>query len=310
MSLNSNLIRELREKSGAGIVDCKNALNENDNDIEKSIDWLRKKGLSLAAKKSSRVASEGLIGCCVNGNTGCILEVNSETDFVSRNELFQNFVKKCSHLATEIDGEIDELLKSNLDNGNTVKEELTNNVATIGENITIRRIKKLKLIDKGLITSYVHNSVSKNLGKIAVLVSLKSNADVDKLNEIGKKIAMHIAATNPLSLSIDNLDKKIIDNEKQVLLEQAITSGKPKEIAEKMVEGRLKKFQQEVVLLEQNFVIDGKTKIKDVLENFSKEIGSSVILDDFKILILGEGIEVEEKDFAAEVAATIKNWKG
>ena len=308
MTLNSNLIRELREKSGAGIVDCKNALNENDNDIEKSIDWLRKKGLSLAAKKSSRVASEGLIGCCINKNKGCILEVNTETDFVSRNELFQKFVKKCSSIATEVDGGIEELLQSKfLDNDNTVREELTNNVATIGENITIRRIKKIELNEKGLIASYVHNAVNEDLGKIAVLVSLRSNGDLKKLKEIGKKIAMHIAATNPLSISIESLDKNIIENEKQVLLEQAMTSGKPKEIAEKMVEGRLKKFQQDVVLLEQNFVIDGKTKIRDVLDNFSKEIGASIILDDFKILILGEGIEVEEKDFAAEVAATIKN---
>ena len=308
MTLNSNLIRELREKSGAGIVDCKNALNENDNDIEKSIDWLRKKGLSLAAKKSSRVASEGLIGCCINKNKGCILEVNTETDFVSRNELFQKFVKKCSSIATEVDGGIEELLQSKfLDNDNTVREELTNNVATIGENITIRRIKKIELNEKGLIASYVHNAVNEDLGKIAVLVSLRSNGDLKKLKEIGKKIAMHIAATNPLSISIESLDKNIIENEKQVLLEQAMTSGKPKEIAEKMVEGRLKKFQQDVVLLEQNFVIDGKTKIRDVLDNFSKEIGASIILDDFKMLILGEGIEVEEKDFAAEVAATIKN---
>ena len=249
-----------------------------------------------------------MIGCCINKNKGCILEVNTETDFVSRNELFQKFVKKCSSIATEVDGGIEELLQSKfLDNDNTVREELTNNVATIGENITIRRIKKIELNEKGLIASYVHNAVNEDLGKIAVLVSLRSNGDLKKLKEIGKKIAMHIAATNPLSISIESLDKNIIENEKQVLLEQAMTSGKPKEIAEKMVEGRLKKFQQDVVLLEQNFVIDGKTKIRDVLDNFSKEIGASIILDDFKILILGEGIEVEEKDFAAEVAATINN---
>ena len=306
MSLNANLIKELREKSGAGIVDCKNALLQNDNDVEKSIDWLRKKGLSVAAKKSGRVAAEGLVGVHISENEACLIEINSETDFVSRNEKFQKFVSDCSKIALTTDGNLDNLLKSKFIEGkNTVEEELTKNVAIIGENLNIRRVEKITLEGPGSIVSYVHNSVSENLGKIAVILCLKSNADQNSLENIGKKIAMHIAASNPISLNIDSLDPKIIDKEKQVLIEQAISSGKPKEIAEKMVEGRVRKFCEEVVLLEQTFVIDGKSKIKDVLKQYSTELGDEVSIDSFKMLILGQGIDVEQKDFAAEVAATV-----
>ena len=308
MSLNANLIKELREKSGAGIVDCKNALLKNDNDVEKSIDWLRKKGLSVAVKKSGRVAAEGLVGVHIRNNQACLIEINSETDFVSRNEQFQKFVSDCSKIAITTDGNLKSLLKSNfIDGDNTVEDELTKNVATIGENLNIRRIEKITLDEPGLIVSYVHNSVSENLGKIAVILSLKSNADKNNLEKIGKKVAMHIAASNPISLDVDSLDSKIVDKEKQVLIEQAISSGKPKEIAEKMVEGRIRKFCEEVVLLEQTFVIDGKSKVKDILKQYSKELGTEVSIDKFKMLILGQGIEVEEKDFAAEVAATVNN---
>ena len=305
MGLNANLIKELREKSGAGIVDCKNALTENDNNIDKSIDWLRKKGLSVAAKKSGRVAAEGLVGVSIDNNQGCLIEINSETDFVSRNEQFQKFVSDCSKIALTTDGNIDNLLKSKyFGTENSVKDELTKNVATIGENLNIRRVEKITLDSSGSIVSYVHNSVAENLGKIAVILSLKSNADKDNLENIGKKIAMHIAASNPISLNLENLDPNIVDKEKQVLMEQAISSGKPKEIAEKMVEGRIRKFCEDVVLLEQTFVIDGKSKIKDVLKQYSTELGSEISIDSFKMLILGQGIETEEKDFAAEVAAT------
>ena len=305
MSLNANLIKELREKSGAGIVDCKNALLQNDNDIDKSIDWLRKKGLSVAAKKSGRVAAEGLVGVHIDNNQACLIEINSETDFVSRNEQFQKFVNDCSKIAITTDGVLDSLLKSKfIESDNTVEDELTKNIATIGENLNIRRIEKITLDGPGSIISYVHNSVSENLGKIAVILSLKSNANQNSLENIGKKIAMHIAASNPISLNMDGLDPKIVNKEKQVLIEQAISSGKPKEIAEKMVEGRIRKFCDEVVLLEQTFVIDGKTKIKDVLKQYSSELGTEVSIGSFKMLILGQGIEVEEKDFAAEVAAT------
>ena len=308
MSLNANLIKELREKSGAGIVDCKNALLQNDNDVDRSIDWLRKKGLSVAAKKSGRVAAQGLVGVHISNNKACLIEINSETDFVSRNEQFQKFVSDCSKIALSSNGDIESFLRSNFIEGdNTVKDELTKNIATIGENLKIRKIEKITLNDPGLIVSYVHNSVSENLGKIAVILSLKSNADQNSLDKIGKKIAMHIAASNPISLNLDNLDPKIIDKEKEVLIEQAISSGKPKDIAEKIVEGRVRKFCEEVVLLEQIFVIDGKSKIKDVLKQYSNQLGVKVSIDNFKILILGQGIEVEEKDFAAEVAATANN---
>ena len=308
MSLNANLIKELREKSGAGIVDCKNALLQNDNDVDRSIDWLRKKGLSVAAKKSGRVAAQGLVGVHISNNKACLIEINSETDFVSRNEQFQKFVSDCSKIALSSNGDIESLLRSNFIEGdNTVEDELTKNIATIGENLRIRKIEKITLNDPGLIVSYVHNSVSENLGKIAVILSLKSNADQNSLDKIGKKIAMHIAASNPISLNLDNLDPKIIDKEKQVLIEQAISSGKPKDIAEKIVEGRVRKFCEEVVLLEQTYVIDGKSKIKDVLKQYSNQLGTEVSIDTFKMLILGQGIEVEEKDFAAEVAATANN---
>ena len=308
MSLNANLIKELREKSGAGIVDCKNALLENDNDVEKSIDWLRKKGLSVAAKKSGRVAAEGLVGVHIAKNEACLIEINSETDFVSRNEQFQKFVSDCSKIALTTDGSLESLIKSKyIESDNTVEDELTKNVATIGENLNIRKIEKITLDEPGTIVSYVHNSVSENLGKIAVILSLKSNAEQSSLLEFGKKIAMHIAASNPISLNLESLDTKIVEKEKQVLMEQAISSGKPKDIAEKMVEGRVRKFCEEVVLLEQTVVIDGKSKIKDILKQYSNELGSEVSIDSFKMLILGQGIEVEEKDFAAEVAATANN---
>ena len=308
MSLNANLIKELREKSGAGIVDCKNALLQNNNDVNKSIDWLRKKGLSVAAKKSGRVAAEGLVGVHISNNQACLLEINSETDFVSRNEKFQKFVRDCSKIALTTNGELKSLMKSTFFGGtDTVEDELTKNIATIGENLNIRRIEKITLDGPGLIVSYVHNSVSENLGKIAVILSLKSNADLNSLDKIGKKIAMHIAASNPISLNLESLDPKIIDKEKQVLLEQAISSGKPKDIAEKIVEGRVRKFCEEVVLLEQTFVIDGKSKIKDVLKEHSNQFGTEVSIDSFKMLTLGQGIEVEEKDFAAEVKATANN---
>ena len=220
--------------------------------------------------------------------------MNSETDFVSRNEQFQKFVNDCSKIATTTDGNLVSLLKSKfIESDNTVEDELTKNIATIGENLNIRRIEKITLDGPGFIVSYVHNSVSENLGKIAVILSLKSNANQNSLENIGKKIAMHIAASNPISLNLDGLDPKIVNNEKQVLIEQAISSGKSEDIAEKIVEGRIRKFCEEVVLLEQTFVIDGKSKIKDVLKQYSSELGTEVSIDSFKILILGQGIEVE-----------------
>ena len=303
----SNLIKELREKTGAGIVDCKNALVENNHEIEKAIDWLRKKGLSVAAKKSGRVAAEGLIGTHISKNKGCVIEINSETDFVSRNKIFQEFVKNCSILSLECNSDVNHLKKMTyLNTDNTVEEELTKNIATIGENLNIRRIESLSLNAEGLIVSYVHNSIGENLGKIGVLVGLQSVTDKKILQEIGKQIAMHIAATKPLAKNIEDLDTELVENERSILIEQSLSSGKSQEIAEKMVQGRIKKFFQEVVLEEQTFVIDGKSSIKQFIQDQSNICGEKIEITGFKIFVLGDGIDVDEKDFAAEVAETAK----
>ena len=307
MTNNTNLIKELREKTGAGIVDCKNALTENNYEIEEAVDWLRKKGLSVAAKKSGRVAAEGLIGIHISGNRGSIIEINSETDFVSRNQIFQEFVKNCSVLSLDCNTDVNQLKRMtylNLDNN--VEEELTKNIAKIGENLNIRRIDSLNLNTDGLIISYVHNSVGENLGKIGVLVGLESSADKKQLLEIGRQIAMHIAATKPLAKSINELDPKLVENEKSILIEQSLSAGKSKEIAEKMVEGRIKKYFQEVVLEEQIFVIDGKSSIKQFVEEQSNICGNKIEISNFKIFVLGDGINVVEKNFADEVAETAK----
>ena len=304
MSLTAAMVKELREKSGAGMMDCKKALSENNGQMEEAIDWLRKKGLASVSKKSGRVAAEGLVGINVKNNSGVIIEINSETDFVSRNEIFQNFVKNCGELALSKKSNIEELKKLPYPGSErTVDEELANNIATIGENMNIRRLEFLEVSEGGLF-SYIHNSTAEGLGRLGVLVSLKSKLNVDELSTLGKQIAMHVAATSPKSLSIDDLDEQIVNRERQVLIDQAITSGKPKEIADKIVQGRMHKFYQEVVLNEQVSVLDGETKIKDLVKNFSKEKNSDIELTGFKMIKLGDGIEVEETNFAEEVAAT------
>jgi elongation factor Ts len=304
MSLTASMVKELREKSGAGMMDCKKALSENNGQMEDAIDWLRKKGLASVSKKSGRVAAEGLVGINVKNNSGVIIEINSETDFVSRNEIFQNFVKNCGELALSKKSNIEELKKLPYpDSERTVDEELANNIATIGENMNIRRLEFLEVSEGGLF-SYIHNSTAEGLGRLGVLVSLKSKLNVDELSALGKQIAMHVAATSPKSLSIDDLDEQIVNRERQVLIDQAIASGKPKEIADKIVQGRMHKFYQEVVLNEQVSVLDGETKIKDLVKNFYKEKNSDIELTGFKIIKLGDGIEVEETNFAEEVAAT------
>ena len=304
MTLSASMVKELREKSGAGMMDCKKALIETDGKIEDAIDWLRKQGLSAVEKKSGRVAAEGLIGVCVKGNQGALIEINSETDFVARNELFQVFVMTCSDLSLSCNEDI-EVLKQMMypDTGRSVDEELSNNIATIGENMNIRRSEILQ-VSNGAIISYIHNSVADGLGKLGVLVALESNANKDDLLVVGKQIAMHIAATSPQSLSVEDLDESIVSRERQILIDQALASGKPKEIAEKMVAGRMQKYFQEVVLNEQISVIDGETKIKDVIRNLQNDLNTEVKLTGFAKLKLGEGIEVIENDFAAEVAAT------
>ncbi len=304
MTLSASMVKELREKSGAGMMDCKKALVESNGNMEDAIDWLRKQGLSAVAKKSSRVAAEGLIGISINGVQGAMVEINSETDFVARNELFQNFVKNCSNLALLHKSDINDLKKLPFPNtGRSVDQELNNNIATIGENMNIRRVEYLE-VSEGVLVSYIHNKVTEDLGKLGVIVAIESQAKEDQLLNVGKQIAMHIAATSPKSINIDDLDNDLVEREKEVLIDQAISSGKPKEIAEKMVQGRLQKFFQDVVLNEQISVIDGETKIKDIIKKLSNDIGVKVRIKDFKILKLGEGIEVAENDFAAEVAAT------
>jgi len=305
MSLTASMVKELREKSGAGMMDCKKALSESNGQMEEAIDWLRKKGLAAVSKKSGRVAAEGLIGVVIKNNSGVILEVNSETDFVARNDLFQNFVKTCCELALNEKVDVEGLKKISYPNTDrNVDQELANNIATIGENMNIRRLEFLDVNEGGLF-SYIHNSVSEGLGRMGVLVALESKADVKFLSTIGKQISMHIAATSPKSLDINDLDKTFVERERQVLIDQALASGKPKEIAEKMVNGRMQKFYQDVVLNEQISVIDGETKIKDLIKKASVDSGFDIKLKGFKIIKLGDGIEVENTNFAEEVAATV-----
>ena len=304
MILSASMVKELREKSGAGMMDCKKALVETNGNMEDAIDWLRKQGLSAVAKKSSRVAAEGLIGISINGVQGAMVEINSETDFVARNELFQNFVKKCSCLALTHKSDINKLKDLQFPGTDrSVDQELGNNIATIGENMNIRRVEYLE-VSKGILVSYIHNKITDDLGKLGVIVAIETQAKESLLLGVGKQIAMHIAATSPKAVNIDDLDSDLVNRERDVLIDQAMSSGKPKEIAEKIVQGRLQKFFQEVVLNEQISVIDGETKIKDIIKKLSNDLGAEVRIKDFKIFKLGEGIEVAKNDFAAEVAAT------
>ncbi|MBT3656526.1 MAG: elongation factor Ts [Alphaproteobacteria bacterium] len=306
MSVTAALVKELREKSGAGMMDCKKALNETNGDMDAAIDWLRTKGLAAAAKKSGRVASEGLVAISVSGTLGALVELNSETDFVSRNDDFQTFAKTLSSLALTA-SDIEALKAMDYPNtGRTVAEELTHKIATIGENMSLRRMEKVS-VESGAIVPYIHNATADGLGRIGVLVGLSSSADSAVLSGLGKQIAMHIAATTPASISVDDLDSEMVARERDVLIEQAKASGKPQEIAEKMVEGRLRKYYEEVVLLEQTFVIDGETKVGNVIEAAAKDAGADIKLTHFAHFILGDGIEKEESDFAAEVAATLSN---
>lgn len=297
-------VKALRERSGAGMMDCKKALVECDGDIEKAVDYLRKKGLSTAAKKASRVAAEGLIGVRVNGNVGTLVEVNAETDFVARNDTFQVFVNNVVAIASEQNCDLEALKAAKYDGTHTVSEEMVNLIATIRENIELRRVYHLS-VDEGIVASYVHNKISPSLGKIGVLVGIESKGDKAKLLELGKQIAMHIAAANPLSTSVDDLDPAVVARERDVVTEQAKSSGKKAEFIDKIVEGRLRKFYEDAVLLEQVFVIDGTSRVKEVVENASKELGTPVKVKGFCKFVLGEGIEKQVVDFAAEVAAQL-----
>ncbi|MBB55257.1 MAG: elongation factor Ts [Magnetovibrio sp.] len=301
--ISAALVKELREKTGAGMMDCKKALAETNADLEAAVDWLRTKGLAAAAKKAGRAASEGLVGVAVEGNIGAVVEINAETDFVARNETFQEFVDKVAHIALGRGSDIEDINAADIPGaGRNVGDELTHLISTIGENMTLRRAAKLS-VTNGILASYVHSAVAPGRGKIGVLVSLESNADPNSLAELGRHLAMHIAAAKPLAVSPDDLDQAEVARERAVLSEQARDSGKPEEIIEKMVIGRLRKYYEEVCLLDQTYVIDGETKISGVLANAEKELGAPVSVGGFVLMVLGEGVEKKEEDFAAEVAA-------
>ncbi len=298
-----NLVRELREKSGAGMMDCKKALVENNGDLETAVDWLRKKGLAAAAKKAGRVAAEGLVGVAASGNAAAVVEINAETDFIARNAHFQAMVLQAAEIAAAKEHTVESLAQAPFKGeAATLSEEITRLIAVIGENMNLRRVERLSVAN-GVVATYVHNATTPGLGRIGVLVALESTGDAAKLQDLGRKIAMHVAAATPQSLDVASLDPLALERERAVLVDQARASGRPEEVIQKMVEGRVRKFYEEVVLLEQVFVMDGKTKIADVVEQFAKEIGTPVVLKGFVRYNLGEGIEKEESDFAAEVQA-------
>ncbi len=297
------MVKELRDRTLAGMMDCKKALAETGGDIEAAIDWLRTKGLAAAAKKASRVAAEGLVGVATDGTKGALVEVNSETDFVAKNEQFQDFVRSVTGVA--LAGgitDIDALGAAAYPAGGTVAEVLTQNVATIGENQTLRRAAKLT-VTSGVVAGYVHNAVKPGLGKIGVLVALESTAGADVLEPLAKQLAMHVAAANPLALNGDELDADMVARERAIAEEKASQSGKPADIVAKMVEGSMAKFRKENALLSQLFVMDGKTPVAEVVAAAGKDVGAAITLKGFVRFQLGEGIEKAESDFAAEVAA-------
>ena len=296
------LVKELRELTGAGMMDCKKALKENSGDIESSVDWLRSQGLSAAAKKSGRAASEGLVAVTVVDDKGAFIELNSETDFVARNEVFQSVAETICGIAIEKNGDLEAIKNANYPGGGSVTDQLTHQIATIGENMNLRRSCVLE-VDTGIICSYIHNAVKPDLGKIGVLVALESTAGAQQLETLGKQISMHVAAANPLAMSRSDINEADLNRERTILAEQAKDSGKPPEIIEKMVEGRLSKYYSEVCLLEQKFVIDPDVSVQKAISSFSKEVGAEIVLKDFIRFGLGDGIEKQEQDFAAEVAA-------
>ncbi|HUO55192.1 MAG TPA: translation elongation factor Ts [Rhodoblastus sp.] len=301
-NITAAMVKDLREMTGAGMMDCKNALNETEGDIQAAVDWLRKKGLSKAAKKSDRVAAEGLVGVAVHGENGVVVEVNSETDFVARNEEFQALVKTIALVAVEKgESDVEELKKQHYPGGAaTVADAISNAIATIGENMTLRRVASLSVAN-GVIGQYVHNSVSEGVGKIGVIVALESAGDKDQLTELGRKIAMHVAAASPLALDASGLDPATVEREKNVLREK--NAGKPANVLEKIVESGLKTYYKEVTLLEQPFIHDNAKTVAQAVAEAAKTVGAPVALKGFVKFVLGEGVEKQEADFAAEVAA-------
>ena len=300
--ITASLVKELREKTGAGMMDCKKALTETGGDLEDAVDWLRKAGLAAAAKKAGRVAAEGLVAAVTSGNSGAVVEVNAETDFVARNEQFQKFVQDVAAIALENAGDLEAINDAKMADGSNVAEGIKTLVATIGENMALRRSEALS-VDKGVVASYIHNATAPGLGKIAVLVGLESEGDAGKLEAFGRQLAMHVAAATPQWTNIEDVDAAAIGREREILTDQAKASGKPDEIIAKMVDGRLRKYYEEVVLTEQIFVIDGESKIAKAVEAAGKDVGAPVKITGFVRYALGEGVEKEESDFAAEVAA-------
>jgi elongation factor Ts len=304
--ITAQLVKELREKTGAGMMDCKKALAETKGNIEDASDWLRKKGLSAAAKKSGRIAAEGLVGVAAKGTRGAVVEVNAETDFVARNDKFQEFVKTATEIALGIGNDVEALKAAKVPaSGKTLADELTHLVATIGENMNLRRAATLS-VGQGVVASYMHNALTPGLGRIGVLVALESGGNAAKLQELAHKLSLHVAAANPIALSADDVPAATVDRERDILTEQAKASGRPPEVIAKMVEGRLRKFYEESVLLEQVFVVDGETKVAKVVEQAAKEAGAPIKVAGFVRYALGEGIEKKQEDFAAEVAAQVK----
>jgi elongation factor Ts len=300
------LVKELREKSGVGMMDCKRALQENNGDIEASMDWLRTKGLSKAAKKADRVAAEGLVAAAVRndgaGMTGAVIELNAETDFVSRNELFQNAARTIAEIALDVDGGVEAIAAAKTPNGETVSESITHLIATVGENMQLRRAARF-VVGEGAIASYIHNATAPNLGRIGVLVAIEGAGDQAQITDLGRKIAMHVAATAPLSLSTTDLDPEAVEKERGIFTEQALASGKPPNVVEKMVEGRIRKFYEEVVLLKQAFVMNPDQTIEQLVADTGKALGTTLTVKGFVRLALGEGVDKKTEDFAAEVAA-------
>jgi elongation factor Ts len=306
-SISPALVKELREKTGAGMMDCKKALSETSGNLEEAVDWLRKKGLAAASKKAGRVASEGLVAIAsASPSQAAMIEVNSETDFVARNPQFQEFALHLAQVASKGSLSIDELAQKPYKGGQSIIEELTQLIATIGENIQLRRVTHFE-VEPGVVACYMHSAVAPNLGKIGVLLAIESSAPQQALLELGKKLAMHIAAANPIACHVESVDPALVEREKAVLMEQAQASGRPPDVVAKMVEGRIRKFYEEVVFLEQTYVIDGKTQITQVVEQAAKDLGHSIQILGFSRFSLGEGIEKQTKDFASEVAAQVKS---
>ena len=296
-------VKDLRERTGAGMMDCKKALAETNGDVEAAVDWLRAKGLAAAAKKASRVAAEGLVGAATSGTRGALVEVNSETDFVAKNEQFQDFVRSVTQLVLDEKAtDVAAIKAAAYPGGGTVEEKLTNNIATIGENQTLRRAELVE-VREGTVVSYVHTAIAPGMGKIGVLVGLESSADEAALQQLGKQLAMHVAAANPLALTGEALDADLVSRERAIAEEKAAESGKPADIVAKMVDGAMAKFRKENALLSQPFVMDGKTPVAEVIAAAGKDAGATITLTKFVRMQLGEGIEKEESDFAAEVAA-------